>query len=110
MGYYTYFTLEVEGGPAEQRCPTCGHIGEWRWEDLISQFLDGYDPFQESCKWYEWEEDMRKFSARYPEWTFILEGDGEESDDRWRAYFKNGKAYTDTMEFLFPEFDESKLT
>lgn len=109
MGYYTYFQLEVEGGPAEQHCPTCGHVGEWNWEELIEKFLDGYNPFQESCKWYEWEEDMKKFSLMYPEYLFIIEGDGEETDDRWRAYFQNGKSHTDQMEMRFPDFDEANL-
>lgn len=115
MGYYTYFQLEVEGGPAEQHCPTCGHVGEWEWKDLIAKFLGSkynceiYDPFEESCKWYEYEADMIEFSKLYPDYIFIIEGDGEETDDRWRAYFKDGKSRRDEMIMRFPDFDPSTL-
>lgn len=109
MGYYTYFSLEVEGGPAEQHCPTCGNVGTWDWQDVISTFLNDYNPFQESSKWYEWEDDMKRFSLQHPDYTFIIEGAGEETDDRWRAYIKNGKCHRDQMIMRFPDFDPSTL-
>ena len=110
MGYYTYFTLtDVEGGPPEQTCPTCGHVGEWDWTELIAKHLKGWNPFEESTKWYDWEDDMKTFSLLYPDYTFIIEGDGEESDDKWRAYIKNGKSHSDHMVMEFPDFDRSQL-
>jgi len=115
MGYYTYHTLEVEGGEAIQRCPTCGHVGTWDWEDLISKFVGSkyecgeYYPFQASCKWYEYEEHMLEFSQLYPTYLFIIEGDGEETDDRWRHYFKNGKHHRDGMVMEFPDFNPETL-
>ncbi len=116
MGYYTYHSLEVEGGPAEQVCPTCGHVGEWEWEDLIAKFVgskygweEPYYCFQEESKWYECNEHMTEFSAMYPDYTFIIEGVGEETDDRWRAYFKNGKSHKDEMIMRFPDFDPETL-
>jgi hypothetical protein len=115
MGYYTYYTLEVEGGPAEQRCPTCGNIGEWDWKEMIAKFLGEkhgygeYYTFEDSCKWYECDKDMLEFSQLYPEYTFIIEGDGEDTDDRWRAYYKNGKMHKDEMIMRFPDFDPETL-
>lgn len=116
MGYETYHHLEVEGGPAEVRCPTCGNIGEWSWEDLIARFVGekyGWDEeyccFQEPCKWYEVDEHMMEFSQLYPDYIFIIEGEGEESDDRWRAYYRNGKMHRDQMIMRFPDFDPSTL-
>ena len=117
MGYYTDFTLiDVEGGTDDQCCPTCGaYRASWDWNELISKFIgkqygcDSYNPFDGSCKWYDYEEHMAEFSTHYPEYTFTLEGNGDEEDDRWRAYFKNGAYYKDMMEMAWPEFQEDKL-
>ena len=51
----------------------------------------GYDPFDDECKWYEHETDMKALSLRFPEVLFTLHGEGEESGDVWNKYFRNGK-------------------
>lgn len=116
MGYYTTHELTVDGGPAEQRCPTCGNVAEWSWETLIGRFVadkynwtEEYTVFQEEVKWYECDEHMIEFSAMYPEYTFIIEGMGEEPDDRWISYFKDGKTHKDHMIMRFPDFDPETL-
>ena len=37
---------------------------------------------------------MLKLSLEFPEYVFILDGEGEESGDIWRSFYKNGKMYT----------------
>ena len=63
----------------------------------------------DSYKWYIHEQDMKELSKIYPETTFLLEGEGEDSEDIWRKYFKNGKMQVCKAEIVFPAFDESKL-
>jgi hypothetical protein len=107
MGYQTYFQLEVKG-PINLTCPTCGHEGEYDHKKLISNFLD-YDPFEEPCKWYDINEDMKKYSNQFPDVLFTINGEGEESGDIWCTYFKNGKRQEEIAEIQTAPFDESKL-
>lgn len=51
-------------------------------------YIDGYA----NAKWYDWEEDMRILSSRFPEVTFTLHGSGEDSNDIWTCYFRNGNS------------------
>lgn len=63
----------------------------------------------DGVKWYSHVDDMKRLSLKHPDILFVVDGDGEENGDVWRAYFRNGKSYQDSAEIAFPEFDESKL-
>jgi len=78
-------------------------------EEKVSKEI-GYNPFDDSCKWYKHESDMASFSKKYPESLFVLKGEGEESEDIWIKYFLNGKMQTAEAKITFEEFDESKLS
>ena len=69
----------------------------------------GYNPFEESCKWYEHDSNMRTVSKRYPETLFVLKGEGEESGDIWIKYYMNGKVQHCEARIVFEDFDENKL-
>ena len=102
MGYYTKYELD-----------TFNEIADFEsvYNDLMN-FLDSDScgsPFEESCKWYEHEEDMRKFSKKYPKIIFLLKGEGEQSGDIWRKYFKNGKMQECKAKITFDDFNEEKL-
>ena len=97
MGYYTKYELAIISGNNE-----VDH------EYQISKALD-YSPFEETCKWYGHEEDMKQYSFRYPDTIFELSGEGEESGDIWKKYYKNGKVQVCKAIITFDEFDESKL-
>ena len=67
--------------------------------DIIGYALQevSYSPGEAACwyaegsvKWYESEDDIREISRMFPDVTFMLEGDGEDAEDFWRAYFKDG--------------------
>ncbi len=63
----------------------------------------------ENCKWYEHEDDLRKFSKMYPNWLFQLDGGGEESGDVWRKYFVNGEMQNANAKTVYEDFDRAKL-
>jgi hypothetical protein len=63
----------------------------------------------ESCKWYEHEADLKRFSKRYPDTLFTLLGSGEEPGDIWRLYVKNGKKQKIKAKLVFDEYNEDKL-
>ena len=54
-------------------------------------------------------DDMKELSLRHPEVVFTLDGQGEESGDVWRMYFKNGKFHKSEVTITYEAFDESKL-
>jgi hypothetical protein len=83
-------------------------------EDLFNQWNkevkdEHYNPFDDSCKWYSHEEDMKLFSKRYPNTVFVLEGEGEEQGDHWICYFSNGKMQRCKAIVTFEPFDIQKL-
>lgn len=101
MGYYTNYTLSA----------TQGYENQEEIEEKLEE-ISGYSiefGWNDSCKWYDHENDMKALSLLYPETTFLLEGEGEESGDIWQKYFKNGKVQTCRAEIVFPQFDESKM-
>jgi len=107
MSYHTDWRLDFDPGTA-QMCPTCGVFGQFDYASLIAAELD-FDPFSQSCSWHSWEEDMRKFSKKYPEVLFTLYAEGEGQEDIWVAYFRNGLMHDGMAEIRLPDFDETKL-
>lgn len=104
MGYYTRFKLSMFIYQDEKTSK--------KYNDVVEKIkeVSGYsNPFGEEVKWYDWEEDMKKVSLQFSDIVLILEGEGEESGDIWRAYFKNGKYQYCPAEITFDEFDETKL-
>jgi hypothetical protein len=106
MGYYTHYQLDTDDDM--NRCPTCGTAGVIDHQVGIEEMI-GYDPFGGECKWYKYEEEMKAYSKKYPNVTFILDGEGEESGDIWRAWFKNGKHYREDAKVQIAEFDPEKM-
>ena len=99
MGYNTLYKLTAISGGNElidyEEAVEKEHSGAW---------------FGEETPWYSWEPDMRHFSkTKHPWVTFLLEGKGDDYDDIWKAYFKNGKMFKAKAELVFEEFSEDKL-
>lgn len=74
-----------------------------------SYALDESGDSADQCKWYDHVSDMKKFSAKYPEWLFTLDIKGEETGDIRRVYFLNGKAQEEEARIVIDDFDENKL-
>lgn len=98
MGYYTRHELTIISGDN-----SIDH------EKQISETTNYDNCFDHEIKWYEHEKDMKAYSLKYPNTVFCLEGEGEESGDVWKKYFKNGKSLYAKAKMIFEEFDESKL-
>lgn len=99
MGYYTQFSVRVS--------PDLPEILEAMEEEDGTFYA--LDEGADSCKWYEHESDMCELSRRFPDALFELRGEGEESGDIWRKYFKNGRIQRCSAQITFDPFDESKL-
>jgi hypothetical protein len=124
MGYYTYFRIESIDGEKEQIDKFYKLLddhqdidkfiagnGELFYENYIKSDLEGLDFSYigsslnvESAKWYEFNDDMTKLSKLFPTLTFIIRGEGEESEDVWKAKVKNGEISIVMAELTFPEF------
>lgn len=103
MGYYTQYELEIIDGDIEL-------IEKFRSECEAAKYaINGNGESQECCKWYEHETDLRKFSKKHPEVLFGLSGEGEESGDIWREYYRNGKMQSCKERIVIPEFNASLL-
>ncbi len=114
MGYYTDYKLEYKGDLDQEtlfaRLTAVSGYGHWPVIIIRSEYGHWYDDLTlPGVKWYEHEHHMKIISQEYPDILFILNGEGEESGDIWRKYFKNGLMNYDRAELSFPEFDESQL-
>lgn len=121
MGYYTKFYLKaIDLKPSPDRpvfdedffnsLELCGFSADDKpWVDYGC--LDGRLALGdgESYKWYEHDDEMKKVSEKYRDIVFILDGDGEESGDIWRAFYLNGHVHKWCLEIKLPEWSEGIL-
>lgn len=101
MGYYTQYELTSNDGKIEEH-----------YEAL--ETITGYDKYYmngsgNECKWYGKFEQMTNYSVLHPTVLFELSGVGEESEDIWTCYFKNGKSQYEKAKIMVAPFDEEKL-
>lgn len=96
MGYYTNFTFNM-WDKDDQWIEEDNPIFEKIWEKFdevtymeSNEFKDMYYDVL-TTKWYEWEEDMKKIVADFPDIKFELEGRGEDRGDWWIAQWYNGE-------------------
>ena len=103
MGYITVYELRVIEGNESL-------IAEFREECEEAKWcLDDEGNCNDSGKWYESDSDMEAFSKKHPEALFELSGDGEESTDIWKQYWRNGKVQHCQGVIVYDEYDESKM-
>jgi hypothetical protein len=63
----------------------------------------GYNPFNDSCKWYDHDKDMISVSKKFNGVLFVLYGNGEEVGDIWKKYFYNGQTQVAMVKITFDE-------
>lgn len=98
MGYYTNYDLTNLTDEQIEK------VNEMSGYSFTNQYVS------DSVKWYSWNETMKEVSKLFPDQPLIIEGEGEEAGDIWKAYFKNGKSQIMEAKITFEEFDESKLS
>jgi hypothetical protein len=64
-----------------------------------------YDTFDCQIKWYKCNDQMKEYSKEYPNLIFEITGYGEEVQDIWRTYYKNGKSQNERAIVSFAEFN-----
>lgn len=101
MGYYTNFEIEAIDDPKSQIMSLLQSLAG------ISGYRELESGYASSIKWYDCVENCKKASLYYPELLFRVTGDGENSDDIWRLYVRNGKTKLLTM--IWPEFNIEEL-
>lgn len=103
MGYYTYFSLEYYGSAEDEKALQNLKPSEddFEFPEGIQKLIDEDDDCD--WKWYGWQEDMKRLAGMFPEVTFVLHGNGEESGDIWEW---RGKG----EEFEFHEMEMPKFT
>jgi hypothetical protein len=112
MGYLTRFELTTsdrDGAKSRETCETCGHKSSVSHVENIIKINDGYSPFGDDTKWYNHHDQMIEYSKRFPDVVFTLSGEGEESDDIWKKYYKDGKSQTEYAEIQVAGFNVDKL-
>lgn len=108
MGYYTQYTIELQGtSSAKER------------QDIITDientcelgcFVDNGDgSYFIHAKWYNMAQDILDISKKYPHILFFIEGIGEEHDDIWRAYIQDHKSQYVKGRIEFDDYDPSKM-
>jgi hypothetical protein len=100
------FTLEVFKGDLAIHEVLSQVEGEFEGLDYA---IDENGESLDGVKWYDHEIDMKELSKRFPEVIFKLHGKGEENDDMWNKYFKNGKMQSCYAFITYESFNENKL-
>lgn len=110
MGYYTYYSLHIEGKNGE-KLPKDKLDSISKEIDKLCVFEDGNaeDGYNGYTKWYDCSQDMCALSYRFPGVIFTLYGDGEDSEDLWVEYFLDGLSQHEAAEIVYGRFDPSKL-
>jgi hypothetical protein len=116
MGYYTRYSLSIG---IDENDLILGLDIPKTSEDLIAELRESLDDaayaldengnVDGDCKWYDHEDDLKSFSKKYPNALFTLSGEGEESGDIWKKYFKDGKVQRANAVITFEKFDPKKL-
>lgn len=108
MGYYTYYYLDIVDTKdyKEISKEILKDMGTW-----LANNSDWFEPSEanditemieyDSMKWYDSDKDMLELSKLYPDYGFILEGIGEEYNDRWCCYYKNGAMQMEECQFIY---------
>lgn len=97
MGYYTDYKIEVKGKvDIEEAAKKLESISNYSFD----YYKDNMAKIGE-LKWYDWEPDMIELSKAYPTNLFQVDGEGEESGDVWRCFFKDGRKESVQVELKY---------
>lgn len=119
MGYYTRYSLSIiEGDEYKHKTEFATTVDGKQVEIIVASNSDILKDVKDTlgvedghaCKWYYHHSNMIDVSEIYPNTVFMLEGRGEDPDDIWRKYYKNGLSQITDAVITFDKYDESKLS
>lgn len=91
MGYETRFKLTALDSHNYSQHDYLKVLAEIDPQEFSPEADSFEKEFEESRKWYNYEDDMKKLSLAFSDTYFLLYGVGEEQGDVWKAYFYNGE-------------------
>ena len=121
MGYYTYYSLTWEPDEGtyfskEREIAMNQRFCELFYKESLEEVKKEFygktveepetwidNTLNEECKWYDYFSDMSILSGEFPEVKFTIYGDGEDSDDKWVAYFYGGKGEFAQAEIVYAD-------
>lgn len=113
MGYLTRYELTYKihvKNPATHR--NIKAMLEPVLQDEEQDFLYALTGHRQRMKWYTSEEEMTRLSTLFPDVSFELRGNSEESGDNWVKYFYRGQMAGGQAELVYPpntlEIDEEE--
>lgn len=119
MGYYTYYTLDVLDKNKNNILYSELDIELAR---KMAEIDDGYfivpidlsdglsyQIAADSMKWYDYKKDMVKLSKYFPDYLFLIHGEGEDPTDLWDHYFLNGQDQYCPAEICYPPCNWYKI-
>lgn len=95
MGYYTKYDLTILNDD--------DYI-----MDSIIEFgdLDLSYHLSDRCKWYDHDTDIINLSLKHKDKVFRLEGRGEDDDDIWVKFYKNGEFRMYQSQIVHKQYSE----
>ena len=122
MGYYTYYNIEVaEKNEIEKNSNYFNLLEIDEIDRKLGKALCKINPGyfksvslkvnidSNEMKWYEHDTDMLKLSKLFPDYVFILEGQGEEHPDMWITYYCDGHMQHCPATITYDDFDPRKM-
>ena len=107
MGYYTNYSLTLLSEVDEKMLPAIQKEIE---EMNVFEDCTGRDWHVYEIKWYDHDQDMAILSKKFPNVVFELYGQGEDSEDMWYAYYKNGFVQDCPAKITFDPYNANFLT
>lgn len=108
MGYYTSVSLcvDVNSENAEEIYKALDSERFFESLDYDARWVNAHI----YTKWYDGDTDkIVELSVKFPAAFFTLDGDGEDSDDFWRAYIQNGAIQTVYAELTYEDYNPAKM-
>lgn len=108
MGYNTYFELYI----TSPKDVIAKQLEELNAEiEKMNVFEEGSleDGLYTYGHWYDYDLDMLKLSAKYPDYIFELHGNGEETEDLWIHYFVGGRSQYCHAKITYDSFSANCL-
>lgn len=104
MGYYSNFTITVD--------KDFDKIKEFisKMPRNKSDYLPDLETYYDELyildvKWYNMKTEMKEFSKNFPDVLFTVDVQGEDHEDMWKYYVRNGKGQTCKAHIVYDAFD-----